>query len=123
MCIRDRRWEGLLAVRDEVTRVLEEARQKKQIGSSLEAALTLWAAGDLYRLLEQYREKLAEIFIVSTVELCEGLEQAPPEAEEGQELPLKLSVAGAVAVKCPRCWIFAAAADGELCPRCRALLG
>jgi isoleucyl-tRNA synthetase len=118
-----RRWEGLLAVRDEVTRVLEEARQKKQIGSSLEAALTLWAAGDLYRLLEQYREKLAEIFIVSTVELCEGLEQAPPEAEEGQELPLKLSVAGAVAVKCPRCWIFAAAADGELCPRCRALLG
>jgi len=50
------------------------------------------------------------------------LEQAPPEAEEGQELPLKLSVAGCRS-KVPRCWIFAAAADGELCPRCRALLG
>ncbi len=117
-----RRWEELLAVRDEVTRILEEARREKLIGGSLEAALTLWADGDLYRLLERYREKLAEIFIVSTVELREGLDQAPRKAAGAQEMPLKLLVSRAAAAKCPRCWIFAAAAEGELCPRCRGLL-
>lgn len=116
-------WEELLAVRDEAAWVLEEARREKLIGSSLEANLSLWAEGDLYRLLARYREKLSEIFIVSAVELHEGTAAAPPEAAEGREIPLKLAVARAAAAKCPRCWIFAAPAAEELCPRCRALLG
>ena len=118
----ERRWEELLAVRGEATRVLEEARREKLIRGSLEAALAIWAEGDLYRLLEQYRELLAEIFIVSSVELHEGLNQAPAGAQEGQELPLKIMVKKAPAAKCPRCWIYAAPAEGELCPRCHALL-
>ncbi|HOA35129.1 MAG TPA: isoleucine--tRNA ligase [Bacillota bacterium] len=118
----ERRWDELLAVRGEATRVLEEARREKLIRSSLEAALTVWAEGDLYRLLEQYREQLAEIFIVSSVELCEGLNRAPAGAQEGQELPLKMTVKKAPAAKCPRCWIYAAPAEGELCPRCHSLL-
>ncbi len=117
------RWEQLLEVRDEAARVLEEARREKLIGSSLEANLSLWAEGDLYKLLAQYREKLAEIFIVSAVELTEGTAAAPPEAAAGREMPLKLLVAGAAAAKCPRCWIFAAPSEGELCPRCQELLG
>ncbi len=117
-----RRWEKLLEVRDEAARVLEEARREKLIGSSLEADLSLWAEDDLHDLLESYRDKLAEIFIVSAVELHRGLAGALPEAAKGRETPLKLAVAKARASKCPRCWIFAAPADGELCPRCRSLL-
>ena len=116
-----RRWEQLLAVRDEVSRVLEEARRGKIIGSSLGADLILRAEGDLYRLLRAYREKLAGIFIVSSVELHEGLGKAPDNGEV-RELPLEVAVARAAASKCPRCWIFAAPGPGELCPRCRKLL-
>ena len=118
-----RRWEQLLAVRDEASRVLEEARREKLIGSSLEAKLSLWAEGDLFELLRSYREKLAEIMIVSQVELHEGLEGAPEGAAKGGELPLKLSAAKASAHKCPRCWIYAAAEPEQLCPRCRSVTG
>ena len=118
-----RRWEQLLAVRDEVARVLEEARRDKLIGSSLGANLTLWAENDLYRLLHSYRGDLSGIFIVSRVELREGLQGMPGEAGEGRELPLGVAVDRAAAAKCPRCWIFAAPGPEELCPRCRALLG
>ena len=105
-----RRWEQLLAVRDEVSRVLEEARRGKIIGSSLGADLILRAEGDLYRLLRAYREKLAGIFIVSSVELHEGLGKAP---DDGEVRSCLGSVAGC-GIKCP-CWIFAA--RPELCPR------
>ncbi len=115
-------WDELLAVRDEVTRILEEARREKLIGGSLEAALILWADGETYRLLHHYREQLAEIFIVSTVELREGLDQAPQGTGSAQEIPLKLHVARAPAAKCPRCWIYAAPAENALCPRCSSLL-
>lgn len=118
----EKRWDDLLAVRDEVTRILEEARREKQIRGSLEAALTVWAGGDLYRLLEQYRDQLAEIFIVSSVELREDMKQAPAGAQEGRELPLNLLVEKAQAAKCPRCWIYAAPEEGDLCPRCHSLI-
>ena len=115
------RWERLLEVRDEAARVLEEARREKLIGSSLEADLSLWAGGDLFELLQRYRKELAGILIVSRAELHEGLEAAPEGAAESAVLPLKISVAGAAACKCPRCWIFAAAEPDQLCPRCRTV--
>ena len=117
----EQRWDKLLEVRDEVTLVLEETRREKLIGGSLEAAVVLWADNDLYRLLDDSRDRLEEIFIVSAVELREGTHLAPPESRSGRELALKLSVAKAPAAKCPRCWIHAAPAEGELCPRCRSL--
>ncbi len=115
------RWERLLKVREEVTRVLEQARQEKRIGGSLEASLALWADGELYRFLESHRAMLPGLFIVSGVKLHQDTAAAPAEAISGEALPLKLAVQKAPGSKCPRCWVYSAA-EGELCPRCAAVL-
>ena len=40
---------GLIAVRDEVKKALETARNDKKIGASLEAAVTLYCSGEVLR--------------------------------------------------------------------------
>ena len=58
-------WERLFAIRDDVLRALEEARVAKQIGSSLEAKVTLEASGEAFALLQQHQSDLRYLFIVS----------------------------------------------------------
>jgi len=115
------RWARFLEIREEVTWVLERARQEKTIGSSLEAELSLWAGGEHYRLLKEFEPRLPSLFIVSVVQLEEGLEKAPPEAISGPKLNLKLLVKRAPGQKCQRCWIYSPE-PGELCSRCRSVV-
>ena len=91
------RWAELFAVRDVVLRALEEARIAKQIGSSLEAHVLLAAGRETFDLLEQYREELRYLFIVSRVSLAL--------AAEG-EGPLRVEVRRADGQKCERCWNY-----------------
>jgi len=90
-----REWERLFDVRDEVLRALEEARQSKMIGASLEARVVLEAGGELYKLLERHRDQLRYIFIVSQVEL-----------QPGDDGTLRVHVARAEGRKCERCWNY-----------------
>lgn len=87
------RWERLFAIRDEVLKSLETARGEKQIGSSLEAQVVLTADAEAAQLLEQYRDQLRYIFIVSQVELRTGDK-------------LGVSVEKADGEKCERCWNY-----------------
>ena len=103
-----------MKVREEVARVLEQARQEKQIGGSLEASLALWADGELYRFLESHRAMLPGLFIVSGVILHQDTAAAPAEAISGEALPLKLAVQKAPGSKCPRCWVYSAAEGGSV---------
>jgi len=88
-------WEGLLAVRERVTKALEVARQEKLIGAPLEAQVHLQAGGALYDLLGRHAAELPGLFIVSAVELKPG---------SGDDLAVH--VARAEGVKCERCWKF-----------------
>lgn len=110
-------WEKLFAVRDEVLRVLEEARIAKQIGSSLEARVTLLASGDTLRLLKQYEAELRYIFIVSQVEVL---------AVEGNK-SIEINVSKAEGEKCERCWNYSTRVGesskyATVCERCVAAL-
>jgi len=99
------RWEMVLKVRDAVLKNLEEARVSKVIGNSLEASVTLEAAQKLYDLLQQYKEELADIFIVSNAELVlkEGAAgQSIADAAEN----VSVSVVRAEGEKCERCWKY-----------------
>jgi len=87
-------WTPLLAVRDEVLKSLENARQEKFIGKSLEAKLRIQADAEQFTLLKQYEDELAEWFIVSQVELS------------SHAAPLALEVLKAEGSKCERCWKF-----------------
>ncbi|MFZ3285285.1 MAG: isoleucine--tRNA ligase [Telluria sp.] len=108
---------ALRAVRAEVTKELEELRASGAIGSSLQAELTLKAAGDKYRLLASLDDDLKFIFITSQAKVIEVGSQA----EEA------ILVAASAAPKCERCWHYRAdvgshAGHEGLCARCASNL-
>ena len=115
------RWKRLLAVRGEVTKALEEARVAKRIGHSLDAAVTLYAEGDLADLLAEYADDLRGFFIVSQVALTD---QRPEAAMVSELVPsLAVGVAPASGEKCQRCWVRSTnvGADADhpgVCGRC-----
>jgi isoleucyl-tRNA synthetase len=115
------RWQKMLEYREVVTRRLEEARQGKQIGASLGAALDLYATGDAFNALSPFAKSLAELFIVSQCRL-HGPEEAMPEPmERDKGLAVKVSPAGGE--KCERCWMYHPGVGQDsnhptLCPRC-----
>ncbi|MBV8550055.1 MAG: isoleucine--tRNA ligase [Acidobacteriaceae bacterium] len=88
-------WEQLVPVRDQVLKALDRAREDKVIGSSLEAAVSLAAGGDLYKLLQKHAEELPTWFIVSQLEL------KPSASAE-----IEVGVDRARGDKCERCWKY-----------------
>jgi isoleucyl-tRNA synthetase len=107
-------WDRLIAVREAVSKALEEVRQQGGIGNSLEAKLTIRASGQTHALLSRHEADLRYIFIVSQV----TLEQAPAAADG-----LQVGVARAEGSKCERCWNYSVhvgrdAAYQTLCERC-----
>jgi isoleucyl-tRNA synthetase len=119
------RIDQLLEVRGEVSKLLEQARTAKLIGSGLEAKVTLSAtAGPLRELLQAEREELATLFIVSQAELVDSLS----DGTASDALPgLTIRIERAEGEKCPRCWTYSSGigsntAHPAICPRCAAAL-
>lgn len=116
----DAKWAKIIAVRDDVKKVLEQARADKTIGSSLEAAVTLYCSDEMYDFLNAIpMDELADLMIVSHVDMVKG-EGGVRGLTEG----LGMSVAHAAGNKCLRCWKFdTAVGEDGLCPRCAKVLG
>jgi isoleucyl-tRNA synthetase len=87
------RWERLFSIRDEVLKALEEARNAKQIGSSLEAKVVLMTDAETTRFLLNYFTDLRYLFIVSQVEV-----------HEGEAFSVRIDKADGA--KCERCWNY-----------------
>src|SRR4030042_4173843 len=96
-------WKTLIAVRGEVARALEAARQNKVLGHSLDAAVVIAAPEKLRALLSTHREDLQALLIVSDVRIAD--EQAIGAAYRSAEIA-GLAVGGgrAKGEKCDRCW-------------------
>lgn len=86
-------WERIFSIRDEVLKALEEARNEKLIGSSLEAKVILTTDKETTRFLLNYYEDLRYIFIASQVEVHEGDKFA-------------VEIQKADGAKCERCWNY-----------------
>ena len=103
-------WEKLADVRTVVNGVLETARAEKKIGKSLEADVHLTVAAEDAFLANMDGKELADLLIVSQVEVTVG---------EG----VKASAEEAAGTKCPRCWKHSPAANADgLCPRCAEVM-
>lgn len=107
-------WERIFAIRDEVLKSLEEARDKKLIGSSLEAKVILTVDKDTTYFLLNYYNDLRYIFIVSQTEV-----------REGDNFAVKIQKADGA--KCERCWNYSVRVGGfakypTVCERCAAAL-
>ena len=113
------KWDRIMAIRDDVKKVLEQARADKVIGSALEAGLTLYCSKEVYDFLNAIpMDELADLFIVSHVDLVEG-EGGVKGLVEG----LGVSAAHAAGNKCLRCWKYEpSVGEDGLCPRCAKVL-
>ncbi|MGH9612238.1 MAG: class I tRNA ligase family protein, partial [Bryobacteraceae bacterium] len=89
-------WDRLLVIREEVLKSLEAPRQRGVIGKSLDARIRIQADSDLYPLLNEYKDELPALFIVSQVAV-----------ENGNGSPISVDVERAIGEKCERCWKYA----------------
>jgi len=109
-------WTTLRSARDQVLKSLEEARNQKQIGKSVEAQVKVTASGPLYSVLERYKDDLRYLFIVSAVALERG-------ASGNGTGGLTVEVSNAAGQKCERCWNYSTRVGEDreyptLCERC-----
>jgi isoleucyl-tRNA synthetase len=112
-------WTTLLAVREQVMKALEEERNSKRIGKSLEAQLILTAADPAYSTLKRYADQLRYLFIVSAVTLKQGSGNGTG--------GVHVEVTKADGQKCDRCWNYSAHVGEDktyptVCERCSAVL-
>lgn len=121
----DRKWERLLKVRSEITKVLEKARQDKIIGHPLEAEVILSVTGELNDFLAANLVQLKTAAIVSELHL---VETPPVGGVVGEEITeITVLVRPAPGQKCERCWTRAlsvgeSAPHPQLCGRCVAVV-
>lgn len=97
----------LLELRDKIFKKIEELRQNKILGKSIEAKVYLESPEALFKLLKNYENELATIFIISELKLnkAEELRIEVNKFEEGH--------------KCPRCWkYFKELLNSGLCQLC-----
>jgi isoleucyl-tRNA synthetase len=131
----DRNWSRLLELREEVLRVLEQARAAKKISASLEGRVIFSATGETAKLLHRYSSWLPALFIVSQVEVVnesvEVAQKAGRAAHIGIHVPggekYGINVERADGKKCERCWNYSthvgeSAEYPTVCERCLAAL-
>ncbi|KIX90989.1 isoleucine--tRNA ligase [Staphylococcus microti] len=115
------KWAQFMALRDDVNRALEAARNEKVIGKSLEAKVRIGNSEsfDTVAFLKDFAD-LNQLFIVSQVEVVDA-----PTGQAYQHATIE--IAKADGEKCERCWNYSddLGTVGELtnlCPRCQQVV-
>lgn len=112
------KYDRFMSVREEVLKALETARNNKVIGKSLNAHVVLFPKSDVADLLTSIDADLAQLFIVSKLEVkTEGFG-----AIKGENM--SIDVLPAEGIKCERCWRVVDHVHEEdgLCERCHAVV-
>ena len=95
-------WSKFMNLRTDVLKALEDARNKKLIGKSFEAAVTIYPDKETKAMLNDLDADFRQILIVSKLTIADG--KAPADAKQYAN--------AAIVVK---------HAKGEICPRCRMI--
>jgi isoleucyl-tRNA synthetase len=128
-------WKELLNIREHALRVIEEARQDKYIGKSLEAELRIYSEDEWLALLQRHAVGLKEFFNVSGVTIVDDLNLLVPTGRgTGSRIrtstggsALRFAVLPATGHKCARCWNFMPEVSDygiwhDVCTRCQSAL-
>lgn len=109
------KWDKLMEVRDDVLKALEESRNEKVIGKSLEAYVEIYSKDAAVVEALNSVANLHQLFIVSKVVVKENA---------GKDYDYStITVSHAEGAKCERCWNIVDEVNEEgLCPRCAAIL-
>ena len=118
-----KKWAVIRQVRRVVTGALELERRDKNIGSSLEAAPSVYVTTDVAKVLKSV--SFADLCITSSIEIDTG--EAPEAAFSLEDTAgVSVSFAKAVGRKCNRCWKISpdvgSHSHPEVCSRCNSAL-
>ena len=117
-------WLTILAVRDEVNRVLEGARKEEIIGATLQADVSIFATAELAQKLTALGDELRFVLLTSKVTVT-VVDAQPDETQVTEIDGLYINVIATDAQKCERCWHYcddvgANPAHPEICGRCES---
>jgi isoleucyl-tRNA synthetase len=120
------RWEVIIALRKEVTKMLELSRKEKNIGHPLDASVTLGLDPRLMERLLPYRDQLRSIFIVSSVNIAE-IDRVEGGIKSESIPGLSVMVTPSSDPKCERCWVHDPSVGHDnnhptICKRCVKVL-
>lgn len=115
-------WNQVFAVRDVVSKELENQRNAGHIKGGLTAEVNLYAEDELKGQLAQLKDELKFVLITSQVNL-KSLTEAPADAVTTDVAGLSLKVSPLTYQRCERCWHQVAsvgkhATHADLCQRC-----
>jgi isoleucyl-tRNA synthetase len=113
-------WDALIRVRETVAKELESLRDAGDIGSPLEAVVTVYANGVLRESLEALGDELRFVFITSEADV-RPLGEAPKDSNK--DSGYRVTAGPSEHAKCIRCWHRredVGSVDGhpEICGRC-----
>ncbi|KAJ5313064.1 hypothetical protein N7508_003894 [Penicillium antarcticum] len=130
----DTSYQELTVVHSAIKNLQEQARSKKQLGSSLQSFVHI-ALPNSSGLFHQYLSELPDLFVVSSITLGSNADPVPTEIIEAEwqyqeafELggqPGTVHVYAPQAGKCPRCWRYAImepVAENTICDRCETVV-
>jgi isoleucyl-tRNA synthetase len=110
-------FDEFVGLREDVLKALENARNEKIIGKSLNAKLVLYPKGKVADLIEKLDVNLAQVFIVSQlVVMKDGFG-----TYKGTDV--SIDVLPAEGHTCARCWqVVPEVNEDGICPRCEEVL-
>jgi isoleucyl-tRNA synthetase len=115
-------WDKVLVLRGAVSRMLEELRGAKTIGTSLEACVQVKKTDELAAVASAFTlQEMADIAIVSKFGWVDELTEAKIVKDE--ETGYEMAAGFTPGSKCPRCWKYTETpTEDGLCPRCAGVL-
>ena len=105
----EEKWDKIIALKEEVAKKLEEARAEKVIGHSLNAKVILSADGNEFDFVNDNKDTLLTVFMVSGLEVEKGAHDVKVAVADGE--------------KCERCWMYSTTVGEDkenptICHRC-----
>ncbi len=110
-------YDDFMSLREDVLKALEAARNEKIIGKSLNAHVILYPRGKVVELLEKLDINLAQVFIVSKLEV----KNDSFGNYKGNDV--SIDVLACEGITCQRCWqVVPQVHEDGLCDRCESIL-
>lgn len=115
-------WEQVLSLRLVVSKELEALRKNGDIGSSLEAEVTIYADDKLLTNFKKLEDELRFVLISSYAEVF-PLKDSPSDVKETEMAGVKILVRASSHPKCERCWhhredVGSSPNYSDICVRC-----
>ena len=96
-------YDCLFKIKPHVSRMIEEARNEGLVGSSLECSLEMICNKNLYNKLENLKDELKFLFIVSECKILVGNKNDNFSIKDGSD-EFSISISKSKYKKCERCW-------------------